>query len=129
MKKIIIISSLTILFLIPVMLYGQTTYDKKQDKRTDTLSFAIVRMLALIQSQDDIIKVQNIKIQVMENDIRELKAGLIVTNNNIEEMKKMIVPFNKITYTPPLKGIVDEKFPNMFTVWLDIELLKQMLGL
>ena len=103
-------------------------------KRVDTLIWANTKMLALIYLQDETIRNQNIiianqnsTIQAHTEDIKLLKAGQIITNNEIESMKRMIVPFNKMTYLSPLIGAVDKTTENAFIINIDIEALKRLL--
>jgi len=47
---------LIIILLLSSKCYGQTTYDRKQDKRIDTLNWAIVKLLSISQQQDEKIR-------------------------------------------------------------------------
>jgi len=95
MKTTIIV----ILLLSTISSQAQTTYDRKQDKRTDTLTFAVTKMLSFIQLQDD-------KIKCQDSIIKAFKAG--------------IVPYNKINYIYPLQGSKDS-LPNSYTERLNME--------
>jgi len=77
---------LIIILLLSTKCYGQTTYDRKQDKRIDTLNWAIVKLMAISQQQDEKIKV-------------------------LEDKLSRAVLFNKFTAIAPLK-IYNDSIPN-----------------
>jgi len=85
---------LLIIFLLSSKCYGQTTYDRKQDKRIDTLNWAIVKLLAISQQQDE-------KIKALED--------------SLASFKKRMVPFNTLIGVSPIKVSIDS-LPNIFKI-------------
>ena len=53
--------------------FGQTTYDRKQDRRIDTLSFAMAKLLSISQMQDE-------KIKALQDSLAAFKNGMVKSN-------------------------------------------------